>query len=47
MLETQDINLGACRLYIKNGFVLGSVDTMLYQNFKTREEKALFWYKMF
>lgn len=47
MLETQDINLGACRLYIKNGFVLGSVDTILYNNFKTKDEKALFWYKKF
>lgn len=47
MLETQDVNLGACRLYIKNDFLLGSVDTMLYQNFKTKEEQALIWYKLF
>lgn len=47
MLETQDINLAACRLYIKRGFILGSIDTMLYSNFESKDEKALFWYKKF
>jgi streptothricin acetyltransferase len=47
MLETQDINLAACKLYISNGFELGSVDTMLYSNFDTKDEKALIWYKRF
>ena len=47
MLETQDINLGACKFYIKNRFTLGSVDIMLYNNFENRDEKALFWYKKF
>lgn len=47
MLETQDINLAACKLYMSNGFELGSVDTMLYSNFDTKDEKALIWYKKF
>ncbi|MFZ5966400.1 MAG: GNAT family N-acetyltransferase [Bacillota bacterium] len=47
MLEAQDNNLGACRFYIKNGFVLGGVDIMLYNNFQNKDEKALFWYKTF
>lgn len=47
MLETQDVNLGACKFYIKTGFVLGGVDVKLYNNFKTKHEKALFWYKEF
>jgi len=47
MLETQDINLGACRFYIKNGFHLGGVDIMLYENYENKAEKALFWYKKF
>ncbi|MCA9746866.1 GNAT family N-acetyltransferase [Kurthia gibsonii] len=33
-LETQDINLLACRFYSKNGFSIGSVDNMLYANSK-------------
>jgi ribosomal protein S18 acetylase RimI-like enzyme len=44
MLETQDVNLAACRFYNKYGFILGGVDTMLYSNFKNSEQKALFWY---
>lgn len=47
MLETQDINLAACRLYMRNGFVLGGVDTLLYNNFESKSEQALFWYKGF
>lgn len=47
MLETQDVNLAACRLYIKKGFVLGSLDTMLYNNFDSKGERALIWYKIF
>ena len=46
-LETQDINLIACRFYQKCGFVLGSVDTLLYRNFDNCDEKALFWYLCF
>ncbi len=47
MLETQDVNLAACRLYIKNGFHIGSIDTPLYKNLECCGEKAIFWYKMF
>ena len=44
-LETQDNNLLACRFYLKYGFKLGSIDTMLYDAFpQTRGEKALFFY---
>lgn len=46
MLETQDTNLEACRFYQRCGFILGGVDTMLYQNFPNSDEKALFWYKI-
>jgi ribosomal protein S18 acetylase RimI-like enzyme len=44
MLETQDVNLAACKFYQKYGFILGGVDTMLYSNFDNAEQKALFWY---
>ena len=46
-LETQDINLIACRFYQRCGFTLGSVDTLLYRNFDNYDEKALFWYLLF
>lgn len=45
-LETQDNNLWACRFYAKFGFVIGSVNTMLYKNFNS-EEFAVFWYLKF
>lgn len=45
-LETQDNNLLACRFYVKCGFVIGGVDTMLYRNFGN-EESAVFWYLQF
>ena len=44
MLETQDVNIIACKFYKKYGFILGGVDTMLYSNFKNADQKALFWY---
>jgi streptothricin acetyltransferase len=47
MLETQDINLAACRFYHRCGFVLGAVDTRLYGNCPNKDEKALFWYMQF
>ena len=47
MLETQDVNLAACRFYHRCGFVLGAVDTMLYGNCPNKDEKALFWYMQF
>ncbi|MGZ9585683.1 GNAT family N-acetyltransferase [Paenibacillus marinisediminis] len=47
MLETQDVNLSACRFYAKNKFIIGAVDTMLYSNFPTANERAIFWYRVF
>ena len=47
MLETQDVNLAACRFYHKLGFRIGAVDTMLYANFDSGDEKAIFWYLKF
>ena len=44
MLETQDVNIAACKFYKKYGFILGGVDTMLYSHFKIAEQKAMFWY---
>ncbi|MFJ7666807.1 GNAT family N-acetyltransferase [Lysinibacillus sp. NPDC097195] len=46
-LETQDVNLLACRFYAKNGFSIGAVDNMLYANSKYANEKAVFWYLQF
>lgn len=47
MLETQDLNISACRFYKKCGFKIGGVDTMLYGNFENSHEKAIFWYMKF
>ena len=48
MLETQDINVPACMLYEKCGFVLGGFDLFLYWNSPdSRDEIALYWYLMF
>lgn len=47
MLETQDVNLLACRFYHKLGFQIGGVDTMLYANFDSADEKGIFWYLKF
>ncbi|MGQ4680420.1 GNAT family N-acetyltransferase [Paenibacillus polymyxa] len=47
MLETQDVNLLACRFYLKNGFDIGAVDTMLYSNSKYKDENAVFFYSKF
>lgn len=47
MLETQDVNVSACRFYAKNNFIIGGVDTMLYSKFSTAHEKAIFWYYRF
>lgn len=45
-LETQDDNLGACRFYVKQGFILGGVDT-LKQSYNPDIETTLYWYKVF
>lgn len=48
-LETQDINLLACRFYAKCGFVIGGVNSMLYKNFEKPwcDEVAIYWYLKF
>ena len=45
-LEVQDDNLGACRFYVKQGFILGGVDT-LKQSYNPNIETTLYWYKLF
>ncbi|MCX6030012.1 MAG: GNAT family N-acetyltransferase [Chloroflexi bacterium] len=48
MLETQNINVGACRLYGSCGFVLGGFDAYLYRGITPdTREIALFWYLLF
>ena len=48
-LETQDNNLLACRFYLKCGFAIGAVNTMLYKNFSKpwSDATAIFWYLKF
>ncbi|NWF63142.1 MAG: GNAT family N-acetyltransferase [Chloroflexi bacterium] len=46
MLETQDDNVAACKLYESCGFVLGGFDQYTLKNFK-RNETALYWYLIF
>lgn len=48
MLETQDNNVAACRLYARCGFELGGFDRLLYQGSDpATEEIALYWYRIF
>lgn len=48
MLETQNINVAACRLYEQSGFVLGGFDAWLYRGVMPgTHEIALFWYLLF
>lgn len=45
MLETQNTNLPACRLYEQGGFELGGHDALLYSGLNPSiNEVALFWY---
>lgn len=46
MLETQDDNVAACKLYQTCGFVLGGFDAYTFKNIKPNEI-ALFWYLVF
>ena len=48
MLETQNNNLGACRLYERCGFELAGFDRGLYQGLNpSTDEIALYWYLLF
>jgi len=42
-IETQNVNLPACRFYLKQGCVLGSIHRFAYPELP--EEIQLFWYK--
>jgi streptothricin acetyltransferase len=47
MLETQNNNVGACKLYEACGFTLGGFDRYLYRGeMPDTREIALFWYLM-
>ncbi|WP_163031562.1 GNAT family N-acetyltransferase, partial [Pseudomonas viridiflava] len=48
MLETQNNNLAACKLYEQCGFVVGGVDHMRYRGIDPQtRESAIFWYLIF
>ena len=48
MLETQNNNVPACRLYEKCGFVLGGFDGYLYKGLNpSTDDVALYWYLVF
>lgn len=48
MLETQNDNVAACRLYESSGFKLGGFDRYLYRALRPEsEEIALYWYLLF
>jgi ribosomal protein S18 acetylase RimI-like enzyme len=48
MLETQDNNVAACRLYQRCGFELCGFDTQLYKGLDpATDEIALYWYLIF
>lgn len=47
MLETQNNNVPACKLYERYGFTLGGFDLHAYKNFpESKNEIALYWYLM-
>lgn len=48
MLETQDDNAPACKLYQKYGFVLSGFDRSVYKAINPhKDETALYWYLIF
>lgn len=48
MLETQDINAAACRLYQRCGFELGGFERNVYKALNpSTDEVALYWYLFF
>jgi GNAT superfamily N-acetyltransferase len=47
-VETQDVNVNACKFYERLGFTLGGVDLFRYKSSKTeKDEIALDWYLLF
>ncbi|MGV8917188.1 MAG: GNAT family N-acetyltransferase [Pseudomonas sp.] len=48
MLETQNNNLAACKLYERCGYVVGGVDHLFYRAFDPdTREVAIYWYLIF
>ncbi|MFJ4145153.1 GNAT family N-acetyltransferase [Pseudomonas sp. NPDC089734] len=48
MLETQNNNLAACKLYERCGYVVGGFDHMRYRSIDPQtRETAIFWYLIF
>ena len=48
MLETQNNNLGACRLYEQCGYQVGGIDHLRYRGIDPQSaEVAIFWYLFF
>lgn len=48
MLETQNNNVPACKLYERCGFTLGGFDLHAYKNFpESKNEIAVYWYLIF
>ena len=48
MLETQNNNVAACRLYQQCGFEIGGFDRLLYRGLQAvADEVAVFWYLIF
>jgi hypothetical protein len=43
MVETQNVNVGACRFYVAQGCSLGSAHRYAYENHP--DEVQLLWYK--
>ena len=42
--QGQDNNLGACRFYLKNGFVIGGLNTNVYKGTPQEHKKDIFFY---
>jgi len=48
MLETQNNNIGACRLYERCGYQVGGIDHLRYRGIDPQtSEVAIFWYLLF
>lgn len=42
--QAQDNNLGACLFYLKTGFIIGGLDTMLYRGTPQEDKKDIYFY---